>query len=615
MSLVLHRVTRVFGSQRALDGVSLHVQRGDCYGFIGHNGAGKTTAMRIVLGLQRASSGTVVLDGFDAARYPREARARLGGLIEVPGFHGALSGAENLVLMGRLGGMERGAARAEAGRLLELVGLSGVGRKPVSAFSHGMRQRLGIACALVGRPSYVLLDEPTSGLDPQGIAEIRDLLRRLVRDEGVTVMLSSHQLNELASVCNRIGVLHQGRMVIEAETRDLLGAGGRRYRLRTDDAPRAAQVLAALGARAEGEAQDGEQTFDLGACAPPRASRALVQAGLDLEAFAPRPHTLEEIYLSTADHARELERAPDGAAPASGAPAQRRVRAGGSWRAARYEFARWSARPWWLVPLLLPGGVAAAAVGWRWAQWRAAQRAVAAGEVFSATDVTAFEGAGVALRAGLPLLALVVAGLASQALAGELARGTLRNVLMRPLSRTQVALGKAATHLALGLAAYVLLAALGLALAGAAFGYRDVVELLPNGESFPLVPAAELVPQLRAAVVSALAPLSSCVALGFLAGALSRSAAGALAGALGTLVFLDLARILARGLGLEGALPTAYLPSPLGDTSRLSLYADLAQGISNSTFAFADTGLTVPLAWTAASILAACLALWRRAVS
>ena len=153
MSLVLHQVTRRFGAQRALDDVSLHVRRGDCYGFIGHNGAGKTTAMRIVLGLQRASSGAVLLDGFDAARHPREARARLGGLIEVPGFHGALDAAENLVLLGRLGALGRAAARSEAGRLLELVGLAHVGAKPVRAFSHGMRQRLGIACALVGSSS------------------------------------------------------------------------------------------------------------------------------------------------------------------------------------------------------------------------------------------------------------------------------------------------------------------------------------------------------------------------------------------------------------------------------------------------------------------------------
>lgn len=614
MSLVLHQVTRVFGAQRALDGVSLHVQRGDCYGFIGHNGAGKTTAMRIVLGLQRASSGTVEIDGFDAALHPREARARLGGLIEVPGFHGALGAAENLVLLGRLGGMRRAEARVEAGRLLELVGLAYVGGKPVQAFSHGMRQRLGIACALVGRPTYVLLDEPTSGLDPQGIAEIRELLRRLVRDEGVTVMLSSHQLNELASVCNRIGVLHQGRMVVESETHALLGAGGRRYALRTDDSARAVAVLGALGAQPQGQARDGEQTFDLGNCEPAQASRALVQAGLALEAFAPRPHTLEEIYLATANHAGEYAKVPDREPPASGAPAEQRVRAGGTLRTARYEFARWSARRAWLFPLALPAALAGLAVLRRRAEWLAAERTVEQGELFSATDVTAFEGAGVALRAGLPLLALVSAGLASQALAGELARGTLRNVLMRPLSRAQVALGKAATHLALCLGAYVLLAATGLSLAGWIFGYRDVVEILPNGESFPLVAASELAPELRAAVLAPLAPLGACVGLGFLAGALSRSAAGALAGALGSLVFLDLSRTVARGLDLERALPTAYLPSPLGDTSRLSLYADVAQGISNSTYAFADTGLSVPLAWTVATILVACLVLWRRPV-
>src|SRR6185503_7924079 len=218
MSLQLLSVTRRFGEQLALDTVSLHVRRGDCYGLIGHNGAGKTTAMRVALGLMRPDAGEVRVDGFGALQQPREARARRGGLIETPGFHGHLDAAENLFLLARLQGLSRVEARRESARLLGLTGLAEVGRKRVRAFSQGMRQRLGIAQALLGRPAYVLLDEPTNGLDPEGMADVRALLARLVREEGVTVLVSSHQLHELAELCNRVAILQRGRRLVEAET-------------------------------------------------------------------------------------------------------------------------------------------------------------------------------------------------------------------------------------------------------------------------------------------------------------------------------------------------------------------------------------------------------------
>src|SRR5687768_12450549 len=144
MSLRLIGLTKTYGAHSALVDVSLHLRPGDCYGFLGHNGAGKTTAMRIALGLEFADAGRVLVDGFDALEHSREARARMGGLIETPGFHGHLSGTANLVLLARLQGFGREEARREAGRLLDEVGLAHAGAKPVHAYSHGMRQRLGI---------------------------------------------------------------------------------------------------------------------------------------------------------------------------------------------------------------------------------------------------------------------------------------------------------------------------------------------------------------------------------------------------------------------------------------------------------------------------------------
>jgi ABC-type multidrug transport system ATPase subunit len=615
MSIRLLEVTRRFGAQLALDRVSLNVRRGDCYGFIGHNGAGKTTAMRIVLGLQRPDTGSVLVDGFDVSDYPREARARLGGLIEVPGFHGELSGATNLRMVAGLQGLTRSAGRVEAARLIELVGLAHAGRKPVRAYSHGMRQRLGIALALLGGPRYVLLDEPTNGLDPEGIAEIRDLLRHLVVDEGVTVMISSHQLHELAGICNRVGVLQRGRLLAEAETKALLGGGEHRYAVRTDDPAKATALLADLGATLQ-SGQGGELVVDLGTRKPAEISRALFERGLAVETFAPKPATLEEIYLRYAHSSSAALAGPGGEpAPKPTAPAQRKAPRWPLLRVARYELQRWGARPPALILLALPAVLAALALWRRRAELQAAQAQIEAGQLFSATDVTAFEGAGLALRAGLPLLGLIAAGVASQAIAGEASRGTLRNVVLRPVRRVQVGVGKAGTHLLVTLLSYGLLALVALLLAGWLFGYRDLVEILPNGEHFPLVPASDLWPQLRLAVLSPLTALAACVGIGFLAGTLVTNAAAALALALGSLLFLDLARSIARGLGQEGLLPTAYLPSPLGDTSFLKLYADLAQGISNSTFEHASTALTVPLAWSLVCFLLACLVLARRSLS
>ena len=220
MTLRLVGVSKRFGRQTVLDAVTIHVRRGDCYGFLGHNGAGKTTALRVALGLIRPSAGTVLVDGFDGRTHPREARARMGGLIEVPGFRDGADATSNLRALARLGGLRRGAARAECARLLELVGLADVGVKPVRAFSQGMRQRLGLAQALIGRPAYVLLDEPTNGLDPEGIADLRDVLHRIRAEDGVTVLLSSHQLSEVAGICNRVGIIRRGRMILESGVDD-----------------------------------------------------------------------------------------------------------------------------------------------------------------------------------------------------------------------------------------------------------------------------------------------------------------------------------------------------------------------------------------------------------
>jgi ABC-2 type transport system ATP-binding protein len=615
MALRLVSVTQRFGKQLVLDNVSLHVHRGDIYGFIGHNGAGKTTAARIALGLIRPQSGRVVIDGIDAARNPREARARMGGLVEVPGFYGWWSGHWNLFILARLQGLSRADSRREADRLLEELSLADAGAKPVRAYSQGMRQRLGIAQALVGNPPYVILDEPTNGLDPQGIEDVRTLLRRLASERGTTVLLSSHRLREVSDLCTRIGVLRQGKLLVEEQAVRLLGAGPKRYLLVTGSGDAAPRQLAKLGIEFERRGDD-EVMLDMADRSPGDVARGLVEAGVELRAFSPHVPTLEEIYFryargdapapvpaeSEAEEHAEHER---GTISPVGLPVLKVV---------RYEAHRWFARL--VVPLLLgiPAVLGAFRVVRRHMEARGFAQEVGDGTLFSTTEVTAFEGMALGLQSGLPLAALIIAALASQSIAAELARGTLRNVLLRPVRRAHVAAGKALVLLGCTLATYLLLVVGTWIASAAAFDFTAVVEILPNGQRFTLVAAEELWPELRKALMAPVVPLAAYAGVGFLAGALMRSGAGALGLAFGGVVFLDLVRTVARPMHFEGWLPSAYLPSPLSDTSFLQYYADIATGVSNASFDYGSTAFVVPILWLVVTLLLASLILMRRPV-
>jgi ABC-2 type transport system ATP-binding protein len=616
MALRLVSVTRRFGGHAALDAVSLHVRRGDCYGFLGHNGAGKTTSMRIALGLERADAGRVIVDGFDAAAHPREARARMGGLIETPGFHGHLSGGANLVLLGRLQGFGRDEARAEAARLLAAVGLESAREKPVAAYSQGMRQRLGIAQALLGSPQVVLLDEPMSGLDPEGIDEVRRLLLRLTREEGMTVLLSSHQLSEIAGLCNRIGILKQGRMLLEEETSKLLAGEAGRYALATGDDAEAARLLEAAGV-ATSASPAGGLDVALGVRAPGEVARSLVSMGVALRTWAPRPPSLEEIYLRCGQGGAAPAKAAD-AAISAGEPAARHAPPHPVLRAMAYEARRWMSSAAVPVLLVLPVLVAVGSVWSRHGDVERDVKEVAGGTLATASNVTAFEAFGGAIQAALPLVLLAVAGIASQSLAGENSRGTLRNLLLRPLRRFDAIAGKGAALAVAALLSFALVAGAAYAAASHWFEWRDVAEILPNGELFP-IPGGEasvLRPATLTMLVSVLPLLVAFAAIGLLAGAVVRGGAAGLALAFGGVLFLQLARVPAQLLGYEGWLPTAHAPwaRAMGDDSVVRVYIDATQAISNARDPFKGLHAVVPLVWAALAFGAAALVLRRRSI-
>jgi ABC-2 type transport system ATP-binding protein len=298
-------LTKRYARSPVVDGLDLTVERGELYGFLGPNGAGKTTTIRMALGLIHPSGGEVELLGERfGTRGHLEALARTGALIEEPGFYRYLSGRRNLVNFARAGG-SRPDVQARLRRVdavMEQVGLTDARNKRVKAYSQGMRQRLGIALALLGRPDLLVLDEPTNGLDPQGMREIRMLLRRLA-DDGTTVFVSSHLLSEVEAMCDRVGVLSHGKLVAEGAPSKLRWSADR-LRLEVDDEAQAASILEDMPGVRVVDRTPGILRLRLDAPATSAAvNSALVTAGVEVSALAPERDTLEDVFLSLVEDA------------------------------------------------------------------------------------------------------------------------------------------------------------------------------------------------------------------------------------------------------------------------------------------------------------------------
>jgi ABC-type multidrug transport system ATPase subunit len=299
------QLTKHFGSLVAVDAVDLDVQPGDIYGFLGANGSGKTTTVRMLLGLVLATSGQIELLGQPMPRAGARVLGRVGSLVEGPGAYGHLSGRSNLMLLdasgnaGSRGPRSDRASRVEA--VLDEVGLGGVGRRPVKAYSLGMRQRLGLATALLREPDLLVLDEPTNGLDPQGIGEIRQLLLKL-HATGTTIFLSSHLLAEVEQLCTRVGVLDRGRLIVQSELAALQAPTGRIV-LRTPDS---AQAVSLLDGRVQH--RDRDQLLVLGDD-PAALNALLVGRGIRVTELRVQRRTLEESVLElTGPSAERVER-------------------------------------------------------------------------------------------------------------------------------------------------------------------------------------------------------------------------------------------------------------------------------------------------------------------
>jgi ABC-type multidrug transport system ATPase subunit len=281
-------LTKRFGSVLAVDAIDLDVVEGDVYGFLGANGSGKTTTVRMLLGLVLATSGEVELLGKRMPKAASTVLPRVGTLVEGPAAYGHLTGRANLELFDAMGSGRRG-RRARVDDVLERVGLAVAGDRAVKGYSLGMRQRLGLAGALLRRPRLLVLDEPTNGLDPQGIREMRELLLDLNKD-GTTIFLSSHLLAEVEQMCTRVGVLDRGRLVVQNRL-SLLRAPTGRTVVVTPDGDLA---LGLLNGRVE--AREGRRLV-VRADDPAALNRLLVDGGVRVAELGPERRGLEQVVL------------------------------------------------------------------------------------------------------------------------------------------------------------------------------------------------------------------------------------------------------------------------------------------------------------------------------
>ncbi|HZD88239.1 MAG TPA: ABC transporter ATP-binding protein [Gaiellaceae bacterium] len=300
-----------YGELVAVDHVDLTVEPGDVFGYLGPNGAGKTTSLRMLLGLIRPTSGSVELFGRDPMQLGAAALEGVAGFVEGPRFYPYLSARRNLELLADYDGK---GVRRRIDEVLDLVELRDRARDRVGGYSHGMKQRLGIAASLLRAPRLLLLDEPTTGLDPAGMRDMRALVRRLA-GEGITILLSSHLLNEVEELCNRVAIVRRGRVVYEGELAALKAASADSYRLRTTDPQRAlAHCDPRLGARLEDEAL----VLSAGEEALAALTVSLGRAGIGVLSLVPQQATLEQLFLDLTE-APPAEPAPVEAEPVGAA--------------------------------------------------------------------------------------------------------------------------------------------------------------------------------------------------------------------------------------------------------------------------------------------------------
>lgn len=288
--VVTKNLTKRFGDKVAVNNVSMHIERGDIYGFIGKNGAGKTSTMKLLLGMSYPTGGDIRLFGSDQLD---KMRAKIGSLIEAPGLYKNCTAYENLKRYSLLfGGDDK-----DISEILETVGLGNTGNKKAGAFSLGMRQRLGIAIALLGDPELLILDEPINGLDPAGIKEIRDLILRLNRDRKITVLVSSHLLDELSKIVTKYGIINNGRLVEEITAGELAERCRKYLAIECDDTRSALAQIKKMYPLCECEVKNNTVLIYSEVEDKSLLNKVLVSSGIGVSKFAEEKSGFEDYFI------------------------------------------------------------------------------------------------------------------------------------------------------------------------------------------------------------------------------------------------------------------------------------------------------------------------------
>ena len=295
-------LTKRYGRSAALDGLTMTVPRGAIYGFVGRNGAGKTTLIRVICGLQAPTAGEYALYGVDSRdRKIARSRRRMGAVVETPSIYLDMSAADNLKQQYRILGLPDFTGVPE---LLELVGLEDTGRKKTRNFSLGMKQRLGIAVALAGDPDFLVLDEPINGLDPQGIIEIRELILKLNRERQITVLISSHILDELSRLATHYGFIDHGRMVREMSAAELEAAARKCMRVTVSDTAALTLVLDGMGAAYK--ILSDHQADVYAKLNVTQLTLALAERGCEVRSIEERDESLESFFINLVGGGRDV---------------------------------------------------------------------------------------------------------------------------------------------------------------------------------------------------------------------------------------------------------------------------------------------------------------------
>lgn len=306
----LNNLTKYYGSYKAVDELNLNLFKGEIFGLLGPNGAGKTTTILMMLGLTEPSQGTATVCGYNATSNPLAVKKKVGYMPDNVGFYPTMTALENLIYIGKLNGFDPQSAKKRAEESLHLVGLSNEANKKTSTYSRGMKQRLGLADVLMKQPEVIILDEPTLGIDPSGVKDFLTLIKQLSREQGITVLLSSHHLHHVQQVCDRVGIFVKGKLLaegnIETLSKQLFGKNGHVTSITLSNPISQHWPLASTLKTCEHldsiAINHQEVSFTCKQNITPQLVKILVENGCDIQAVSQKQYGLDDIYEKYFDH-------------------------------------------------------------------------------------------------------------------------------------------------------------------------------------------------------------------------------------------------------------------------------------------------------------------------